>query len=72
MTIYIAAVHLVGGEQSEHVSQVIWVDSRNFESGKSSVAPVIDFINKHPDSRQGHRWEIHCGGEGSQRAEALS
>jgi Protein of unknown function (DUF3892) len=48
MTIWVAAVHLGGGSRTEHINEVIWMDSRDHQSGKTGIAGMIDFITKHP------------------------
>jgi len=50
VTIYIAAVHMVGGTRAEHITEVIWMDSRDHQSGKTNVQGMIDFITKNPGS----------------------
>jgi len=45
MDTYIVAVHMVGGTQHEHISQVIWAYS-NFKSGRCSTADMVGAINQ--------------------------
>ena len=44
MTIFIAAVHMDGGTQHEHVSQLVWVAEDTYKSGVSPTADLVNFI----------------------------
>jgi hypothetical protein len=44
-TIYIAAVHLSGGTQHEHISQLVWMNGSTFGSGIISRAGMVEFID---------------------------
>jgi hypothetical protein len=52
MAHYIAAVHMSGGTQHEHIAEVIWMNGSSHVSGKNSTADMVDFIeNKKGDVR---------------------
>ena len=44
MTIFIAAVHMAGGTQHEHVSQLVWVSEETYKSGISPTGDLVNFI----------------------------
>ena len=45
MTAYIAAVHMSGGTQHQHISQVVWVVDGTFQSGISARSDIVKFID---------------------------
>lgn len=51
-TIYVAAIHLSGGTQDEHISQLVWMNSSTHKSGIISRADMVDYVeNKSGDVR---------------------
>jgi hypothetical protein len=45
MAVYIAAVHMAGGTQHEHISDLIWMNQSTYKSGKSTKAEMVKFID---------------------------
>lgn len=43
-THYIAAVHMSGGDQHQHISQVVWMNGVTFKSGINTAAGMVNFI----------------------------
>ena len=49
-THYIAAVHLSGGSEHKHVTNMVWMNGSTFKSGLNGTAEMVEFIeNKSGD-----------------------
>jgi hypothetical protein len=49
--VYVTAVHMVGGEQHEHIASVRWTNPQTSENGQSTGAELVDWIdNKGGDA----------------------
>jgi hypothetical protein len=51
MAIYVTARHMNGGTTHEHISEVKWENRTTEETGKSSRAEMVDWIDKGGDVR---------------------
>ena len=47
MSIYVVAIHMNGGTGHEHVASMIWVNESTMQSGISTTAIMVDFIDKN-------------------------
>jgi hypothetical protein len=43
---YVAAIHMTGGTQHQHISQVVWVVEGSFKSGISTRSDIVKYIDE--------------------------
>jgi catechol-2,3-dioxygenase len=51
VAIYITARHMAGGDKHEHIAEVKWENRQTNETGKSSKAQMVTFIEGGGDAR---------------------
>jgi hypothetical protein len=44
-TRYVAAIHLNGGVEHRHISQVVWMNSTTHKGGINSVSDMVTFVD---------------------------
>ncbi len=45
MMVYITAIHVAGGSQSEHIDAVRWLNPADGKTGQSTRADMVDWID---------------------------
>jgi hypothetical protein len=49
--VYVTAIHLVGGERHEHITEVRWLNPATNVTGSTSRAGMVDWIRGGGDAR---------------------